>query len=175
MEAKTLPVTIDNWYKRAGTMDRAWRQSQEESRMYGARNSNPARRQNQGTPNSRAEAGRGQGQRRRGQPTRGWRPFNRSAQPARHSSADQPTPGSSSSRTPPDPNAMQVDQGSRPPIQCYKCGKIGHVQRNCHSTSTNIREMTFEQMADFFTNQGAVTRTEEQVARIEELKDDESQ
>ena len=35
--------------------------------------------------------------------------------------------------------------------------------------------MTFEQMADFFTNQGAVTRTEEQVAKIKELKDDESQ
>ena len=35
--------------------------------------------------------------------------------------------------------------------------------------------MTFEQIVDFFTNQGAVTQTEEQVAKIEELKDNESQ
>ena len=161
MEAETPPVTIDDWYRRARTMDRAWHQSQEESQMYEARNSNSAGRQNQGTPNSGAEAGRGQGQHGRGQ--------------ACHLSADQPAPGLSSSHTPPDPNAMQVDRGSRPPIQCYKCGKLGHIQQNCCSTGTDIHEMTFEQMADFFTNQGAVTRTEEQVARIKELKDDESQ
>ena len=48
-------------------------------------------------------------------------------------------------------------------------------QTNCHSTRIDIREMTFKQMADFFTNQGAATQTEGQVAKIEELKDDESQ
>ena len=31
MEAEMPLVTIDDWYRRAGTMDRAWRQSQEES------------------------------------------------------------------------------------------------------------------------------------------------
>ncbi|KAF5380124.1 hypothetical protein D9615_006285 [Tricholomella constricta] len=57
--------------------------------------------------------------------------------------------GSMFARTHRDPNAMDIDHAPRrPPITCFKCGKVGHMARNCRSVVikvVDVAEMTDEQ------------------------------
>lgn len=46
-------------------------------------------------------------------------------------------------------DAMDVDRGGRrPPVRCYKCGKLGHISRNCPSARV-IREVGKEEKESF--------------------------
>ena len=46
---------------------------------------------------------------------------------------------------------MDVDQNTakRPLVKCFKCGKLGHIARNCRD-GLDIRAMGYEDMEKYF-------------------------
>src|ERR1700690_3128782 len=63
-----------------------------------------------------------------------------------------------------DLNAMDVDQNMvrRPSIECFKCGELGHIARNCRD-GLNIRAMRYEDIEKYvkekLTKQGFLEDT----------------
>ncbi|KAF7762698.1 transcriptional regulator family: Zinc finger, CCHC-type [Agaricus bisporus var. burnettii] len=54
-----------------------------------------------------------------------------------------------------DPNAMDVDTAagpSRGPIKCYKCGKLGHMAKNCWSKAPvrDVRTLDVDEQQDYW-------------------------
>ncbi|XP_006458587.1 hypothetical protein AGABI2DRAFT_63814 [Agaricus bisporus var. bisporus H97] len=54
-----------------------------------------------------------------------------------------------------DPNAMDVDTAagpSRGPINCYKCGKLGHMAKNCWSKAParDVRTLDVDEQRDYW-------------------------
>ncbi|KAF7776533.1 transcriptional regulator family: Zinc finger, CCHC-type [Agaricus bisporus var. burnettii] len=54
-----------------------------------------------------------------------------------------------------DPNAMDVDTAagpSRGPIKCYKCGKLGHMAKNCWSKAParDVRTLDVDEQRDYW-------------------------
>ena len=96
-----------------------------------------------------------------GQPKPRWN-FNQTAGSASQNRLGAgPSASSSTAPAARNPDAMDVDRTQRPPMHCYKCGRVGHITRNCRST-LDIRTMTFDEMKEYF-------------AKGENLKEEESQ
>ena len=111
MESEDPPEEIEDWYRRVIKMDRHWRQMKAEEKFY--------RRERKEAPKPVA------------------RPLFTPQQALQQS---QPVQGPAKPFTPQwarpaipqkNENAMDVDRGQRGPPTCFKCGKKGHIARNC--------------------------------------------
>ena len=72
-----------------------------------------------------------------------------------------------------DPNAMNVDrnQSQKPLLRCYKCHKLGHMMRDCKAPF-NIRNMTYEELQDYFDQAEAVKKDREEIRTKEKAQQD---
>jgi hypothetical protein len=158
-ELRPMPVTIDQWYQEAITMDRQWRVAKAEEAFYNRTNQAARKPQQQQL-----------GQYGQGSSAQSARPQFRSnapAFPARQAVAPPVAPK--------DPNAMDVDtdlnrgqrgQQKRPPMKCFKCNGLGHFARDCRS-QLNVRTMTYDEMREHF-EQAEAARKDREVIRAKE-------
>jgi hypothetical protein len=154
-ELRPAPVTIDQWYNEAITIDRQWRVAKAEEAFYGKVNSSATKKVQTPATGSSSSGPRqnyqGQGQ-------------NRSYQ-AQGSQGSQPRQNYQAAGQK-DPNAMDVDRAKRPPLKCFKCNGMGHMARDCRS-QLNIRAMTYDEMADYFGQQEAARKDREAIKEKE--------
>jgi hypothetical protein len=123
----TMPTTLLEWHTWACRLDRQWRQFEK-----GKEQVRPAAQKRQST----TTASQQQGQRPYYQRPQ-WQPM---------------VPQNTNTTTSPrDPNAMDVDKNTatRPPVKCFKCGKLGHIARNCRD-GLDIRAMEYEDMEKYW-------------------------
>ena len=139
-EIRPQPVTIQEWYNEAITIDRHWRITKAEEAFYGKANQGGSVRK---PPQSQAGTSLEQNAPRPSYNSYGQGGYqNRSQQSGSTAAPHQEyKPGQK------DPNAMDVDrtQERRPPVKCYKCQKLGHMMKDCHALF-NIRNMTYEEL-----------------------------
>ena len=164
-----VPTTFDAWRERAIRVDQQWRQTKAEEALYAGRSSTGA---NSGNREGGGNVGRPS------QPMgRSWfrkpqtqpRPF-----PARWAPWSNP-PATNQATSGRLDVPMDVDRNQRqgaPIIRCYKCGKMGHIAKNCQS-EFNIRNLTYEQAQDHFKQIWEQEKTE--IAERQNLKEEEGQ
>ena len=118
VEAEELLTTIGEWQERAVRLDRNQRQSRAEERMLGR---NAARSGGNAQPRGGSYGGRGgQIMQRWGENGGGYRGGGNTFNRGGYQTGPQR-----------DPNAMDVDRGTRGDRKCYHCRKFGHMARNC--------------------------------------------
>ena len=166
-EIRPQPVTIEEWYKEAITIDRQWRITKAEEAFYGKANQGGSVREppqsqagtssERNAPRSTYNSYRQGGYQNRGQSSTG------SATAPRQ----EYKPGQK------DPNAMDVDrtQERRPPVKCYKCQKMGHIMKDCRAPF-NIRNMTYEELRDHFEQAEAAKKDRDAIRAKEQKEQD---
>ncbi|THG97918.1 hypothetical protein EW145_g7515 [Phellinidium pouzarii] len=136
------------WYQWAMQLDKQWREFGAQKRVDGE-----ARKATGGT---KGGTNAGSGQQEQG---KAWNApsYNRTRQ------------GTGQAR---DPNAMDVDQTRRcPSVKCFKCRREGHYAAQCRSC-LDIQAMTYDQMREYFEEESAQKKDEEEVKRKQdEAKD----
>ena len=153
-----MPITIEEWYQEAITMDHQWRVVKAEEAFYTRTNQAQAAKKPQQQFGQESSA-------------QGARPYFRSNAPtfpARPAAPAQPT-------VPKDPNAMDVDRGRQQPQQarrplgkCFKCNGQGHYARDCRS-KLDVRAMSYEEMRDYFEQAEAARKDREEIRRKEDF------
>jgi hypothetical protein len=154
-ELRPMPVTIQEWYDEAITMDRQWRVAKTEEAFYGKVN---------GTVRKPPQYGQGQKEPQSGQGSssqQGYqRQFFRNQAPPQHGQRQN------TGQPQRDPNAMDVDrnQARRPPMKCFKCNGLGHMAKDCRR-QLDVRGMTYDEMAEYFEAAAAAAKDREELAK----------
>ena len=159
------PVTIEEWYNEAITIDRQWRITKAEEAFYRRANQSRAARKP-----SQSQAGTSIVH------NDSWASYNNYGQGGyqnrgQSSSVLVMAPCQDYKPEQKDPNAMEVDQTQecRPPMKCYKCQMLGHMMKDC-CTSFNIRNMMYEELHDHF-EQAKAAKKDRDAIRAKEQKE----
>jgi hypothetical protein len=127
-----MPTTLEQWYEWAFKLDWQYRQEQAESKLL-----HPHMQSSSKFGKSSGSSGKGAAVHEQKAP-----PLATAVTlPSTHSSHSQQEHHAS--------DAMDVDRGGRrSPVRCYKCGKLGHISRNCPDARV-IREVGKEEKQSF--------------------------
>ena len=150
MMAENVPTTIDQWYTRALAYDRNYRNMIAEQKLYGGTGVNRGPSSQSGSrqpgrvnaPQPGANFGGPQGGQRA---------------PAFAPAPPNPRPWNSGPVIP-QGVPMEVDRGQRQSVRCYRCGRPGHIAKNCRTqdqgnrirTTQGIRVMSLEEVRTHF-------------------------
>ena len=164
-EIRPQPVTIQEWYNKAITIDRQWRITKAEEAFYGKANQGGSVRK---SPQSQAGTPRVQNDSQQSYNNYGQGGYQNRGQTS-SGSATAPRQDNRSGQK--DSNAMDVDrtQEHRPSIKCYKCQKMGHMMKDCRAPF-NIRNMTYEELRDHF-EQAEAAKKDRDAIRAKEQKE----
>ena len=165
-EIRPQPVTIQEWYNEAITIDRQWRISKAEEAFYGKANQGGSVRK---PPQSQAGTSSERNAPRSTYNNYGQGGYQNRSQTSSTRSATAPRQDNRSGQK--DPNAMDVGrtQEQRPLIKCYKCQKLGHMMKDC-CAPFNIRNMTYEELRDHF-DQAEAAKKDREAIRAKEQKE----
>jgi len=150
-----MPVTIEQWYDEAITMDRQWKVAKTEEAFYSKVNRTVRK------PLQYGQQGQGQGQGQASSSLQGnQQQFFRNQVPPQHGQHQN------IGQLQHDPNAMDVDrnQAQRPPLKCFKCNGHGHMARDCQR-QLDVREMTYDQMAEYFEEMKAAAKDRKELTK----------
>jgi Zinc knuckle len=156
MESETPPTTLQQWYDRSIAVDRNWRQFKAEEELFQKRDKGKEK-----AAETKAVK----------KPNKPWQ---KTFTPRPQVSIPRPQMMPANSNT---NDAMDVNRVRRPPIRCYKCGKMGHMAKECRS-SAQVRQAWTERLIAAIENSKAgpsEARIEEVPEAEEELKDNEGQ
>ena len=151
------PITINQWYKEAVTVDRQWRVAKAEEAFYNRANGSAAKKE----ADKPKEAKPNQPCQNNGQYTCAWQPRTFQIKPQATGNQQGNAAGQK------DPNAMDVDRSNwrkRPPIKCYNCQGTGHMARDC-TQERKARQMTYAEMKDYIEQQEALRKDKEESDR----------
>jgi len=161
MELRPMPMTIEQWYDEAITMDCQWKVAKTEEAFYGKVNGTVRK------PPQYDQQGHGQEQGQTSSSSQGnQRQFFRNQVPPQHGQHQN------TGQLQCDPNAMDVDrnQARRPPLKCFKCNGLGHMARDCQR-QLDVRGMTYDQMAEYFEEMKAAAQDREELAKKKDFPD----
>ena len=157
-ELRPMPVTIEQWYNEAITMDHQWKVAKTEEAFYGKVNGTVRK------PLQYGQWGQGQGQALSSQGNQ--QQFFRNQVPPQHEQHQN------TGQLQRDPNAIDIDrnQAQRPPLKCFKCNRLGHMARDCQR-QLDIRGMTYDQMAEYFEEMKAAAKDCEELVKKKDFPD----
>jgi len=143
-----MPMTIEQWYDMAITMDRQWKVAKTEEAFCGKVNGTVRK------PPQYGQQGQGQEQASSSQGNQ-WQFFRNQVPPqyGQHQNTGQLQR---------DPNAMDIDRNQvwRLLLKCFKCNGLGHMARDCQR-QLDVREMTYDQMTEYSEEMKAAAKDRE--------------
>jgi len=154
-ELRPMPVTIEQWYDKAITMDCQWKIAKTKEAFYGKVNGAVRK------PPQYGQQGQGNGQGQASSLQQGYQQqFFRNQVPPQYGQCQN------TGQLQRDPNAMDIDrnQARRPPLRCFKCNGLGHMERDCQR-QLDVRGMTYDQMAEYFKEMKAAAKDREELMK----------
>ena len=155
------PVTINQWYNEAITVDRQWHVAKAEEAFYSKANGSATKKEADKPKETRPN----QPRQNNGQYGRAWQPRTFQFKPQ----AAGTNQGNATGQK--DPNAMDVNRanwGKRPPIKCYNCQGTGHMACDC-TNERQARQMMYAKMKDYVEQQEALCKDKEESDRKQKV------
>lgn len=133
-QGKHRPTTLTGWYDDAVLFDRQWREDHPDRQSSQPAASNTSTRNNSGQQ-TRAP------QQQQQTPARGanqWQPRNGQFRPWAQTTPPAQAPRNNNGPQPMDIDAVTHESAFRARA-CFKCGKVGHIARDCRTSQEEIR------------------------------------